>query len=392
MKMVGVLTALVGASAETCSFPPSAGGAGEQHLTHSPQPQSPTLNPAASRAAELNVSLTCMPGTLNPLTATTTASIDGGGASPSLYVDAKATVYDMAPVASFVDSPTGRVKAAVIPRNTDTKSLAAMLKTAKDDGAEIALITEEDFGASRNNGEGEGLSGPHVTAVAAAAKALEIYVVCSFRMQLSAGESYNGAVVIGRNGTILKAAHSGYDHYEKVFPVLGWPLGPLSEGFPGGGAETYSTQAGEIPVIPGQKGVQVWDLPGIGRVAILICFGKKRQRPSAFSLCCSIMTTTCVASQISTTTSCGTLPTPWARRYATRHPFAKSLDHPMLHAREQVVFWPSMMTTPDRDAISLSRLFRFHIVANGSPGAIHDNTGHMGAQTSQVHRCSWWWV
>ena len=68
-----------------------------------------------------------------------------GGASPSLYVDAKATVYDMAPAASFVDSPTGRVKAAVIPRNTDTKSLAAMLKTAKDDGAEIALITEEDY-------------------------------------------------------------------------------------------------------------------------------------------------------------------------------------------------------------------------------------------------------
>ena len=60
--------------------------------------------------------------------------------------------------------------------------------------------------------------------------------------------------------------------------------------------------------------------------------------------------------------------------------------------REQVVFWPSMMSTPDRDAISLSRLFRFNIVANGSPGAIHDNTGHMGAQTSQVHRCSWLWV
>ena len=220
-----------------------------------------------------------MPGTLNPLTATTTASIDGG-ASPSLYVDAKATVYDMAPVASFVDSATGRVKAAVIPRNTDTKSLAAMLKTAKDDGAEIALITEEDFGASRNDGAGEGLDGAHVTAVAAAAKALEMYVVCSFRMQLSAGESYNGAVVIGRNGTILKAAHSGYDHYEKVFPVLGWPLGPLSEGFPGGGAETYSTQAGEIPVIPGQKGVQVWDLPGIGRIAILICFGKQQRQPS----------------------------------------------------------------------------------------------------------------
>ena len=43
----------------------------------------------------------------------------------------------------------------------------------------------------------------------------------------------------------------------------------------------------------------------------------------------------------------------------------------------QVVFWPSMMTTPDRDAISLSRLFRYHVVANGSPGAIHDPTGRM---------------
>ena len=150
-----------------------------------------------ARAAELNVSLTCMPGTLNPLTATTTASIDGG-ASPSLYVDAKATVYDMAPVASFVDSPTGRVKAAVIPRNTDTKSLAAMLKTAKDDGAEIALITEEDFGASRNDGAGEGLDGAHVTAVAAAAKALEMYVVCSFRSPRSRWPSRGWALTTER--------------------------------------------------------------------------------------------------------------------------------------------------------------------------------------------------
>ena len=31
-------------------------------------------------------------------------------------------------------------------------------------------------------------------------------------------------------------------------------------------------QEGEVPVTPGQRGVQVWDLPGIGRVAILICF------------------------------------------------------------------------------------------------------------------------
>ena len=33
----------------------------------------------------------------------------------------------------------------------------------------------------------------------------------------------------------------------------------------------------------------------------------------------------------------------------------------------QVVFWPSMMSTPDRDAISLSRLFRYHVVVRETP-------------------------
>jgi hypothetical protein len=55
--------------------------------------------------------------------------------------------------------------------------------------------------------------------------------------------------------------------------VLGWPLGPLSAEFPGGDKPAFSVQKGEIPVIPGQHGVQVWDLPGIGRIAILICCG-----------------------------------------------------------------------------------------------------------------------
>ena len=62
----------------------------------------------------------------------------------------------------------------------------------------------------------------------------------------------------------------------------------------------------------------------------------------------------------------------------------------------QIVFWPSMMATPDRDAISASRLFRYHVVANGwktyggpadpalpgvpgrpfySPGTMLDSTG-----------------
>ena len=64
----------------------------------------------------------------------------------------------------------------------------------------------------------------------------------------------------------------------------------------------------------------------------------------------------------------------------------------------QVVFWPSMMATPDRDAISASRLFRYHVVANGwktyggpadpalpgvpgrpfySPGTVLDSTGQV---------------
>jgi predicted amidohydrolase len=81
-------------------------------------------------------------------------------------------------------------------------------------------------------------------------------------------------------------------------------------------------------VIPGQKGVQIWDLAGIGRIAILICFDI-----NYYEL--------------------------WHQAYALG---------------AQVVFWPSMMSTPDRDAISLSRLFRFHIVANGRWECLRDLT------------------
>ena len=41
----------------------------------------------------------------------------------------------------------------------------------------------------------------------------------------------------------------------------------------------------------------------------------------------------------------------------------------------QVVFWPSAMQTPDRDMISLARLYRYHIVANGYPGDIVNGLG-----------------
>ena len=74
---------------------------------------------------------------------------------------------------------------------------------------------------------------------------------------------------------------------------------------------------------------QAWDLPGIGRIAVLTCFDNQ-------------------------------FPELWHQAYA-------------LGAK--VVFWPTMMTTPDRDAISHARMFRYHIVANGNPGQLLDTTG-----------------
>ena len=49
----------------------------------------------------------------------------------------------------------------------------------------------------------------------------------------------------------------------------------------------------------------------------------------------------------------------------------------------QIVFWPSAMQTPDRDMISLARLFRYHIVGNGYPGDILNG---MGRQVSEKRR------
>ena len=221
MKTLSALVALispwVAGASQTCTFPPSDSG-------------------VAPTDARLDRPFTCMPGSQDPTTKSTESTIDGP-IPGHMYVDAKTTLYDMSPVASFIDGDD--VKAAVIPRSTSTDALAAMLKQAQAEGAEIALLTEEDFGFGD---AGESLSGPHITAVASTAKDLGMYVVCPFRMQLSPGESYNGAVVIGRNGTILRAANSGIDHYEKVFPVLGWPLGPLSQSSPGGDKEAFSVQ------------------------------------------------------------------------------------------------------------------------------------------------------
>ena len=71
-------------------------------------------------------------------------------------------------------------------------------------------------------------------------------------------------------------------------------------------------QLGEIPATPGQTGVQVWDLQGVGRIAVLTCFDINFAEV-------------------------------WHQAYALG---------------AQIVFWPSMMSTLDRDSVSMARAFR----------------------------------
>lgn len=144
-------------------------------------------------------------------------------ASPTarLYVDTRTQVYDMRPSAELAQAAS--VKVAVLPRNPDTDDIVTMLRAARADGALIALMTEEDF--TGGHGPGEALDGPHITRVRAHAKAIGIAVVCPMRLLLGDGRSVNAAVVIHANGTIATAAHTGYNHYQKQYPVLGWPVG-----------------------------------------------------------------------------------------------------------------------------------------------------------------------
>ena len=255
---------------------------------------------ATGPAPALDRPFTCAPGSVDARTAGSRYSLPGAvaGFPPLTYVDGRATVYDNAPEASFVDA-VKPVRAALLSPdcgivNTSAPGhpinharLLAALSLVKSEGADIVLLTEENFGMNQVNesgaakpgtggwpydGPGERLDGPRISAVKAAAKQLGLYVIVPFRMQLAVGESYNGAVVVGRDGELVLSS-AGVPYYQKVFPCLGYPFGPISANSPGGHAPFGSVDhGGETPLIPGQHGVQAWDLPGIGRIAILICF------------------------------------------------------------------------------------------------------------------------
>ena len=230
----------------TCSFPDNGNG-----------------------TASFDRPLTCQPGTVSALSRgssfTPATSVKAPANDSHMYVDAKAMIYDMQSTVGssspLVNSSSGQVKVAVGLQNNNLTSLIAELKLARADGAQVALLTEENFG-----GTAEPMDGPHVTGLRAAAKALSLFIVVPLRLSIGKGRNgdpnFNAAVVIDTSGELLNST-AGVPFYQKVMPSGYFPaptrLPSLPNDYPEG-------------VVPGLQGVQAWNLPGIGRVAILICF------------------------------------------------------------------------------------------------------------------------
>ena len=301
-------------------------------------PGSSALSPAqnaSSYHAPIISNVTCSPGVSSSAAVQLEVKV-AADAPPQLYRDVREFTYDMSPRTSFVDpDKTGRVKVASLPGaggGFDLPKLITQLKAAKADGAAIATLTEEYF--DYEPGDEQHIDGPGPTAVRQAAKDIGIAVVCPMRLLAVDGRQYNAAIVIHANGSLAKAAYTGAEYTEKQFPVFGWPIGPGPR-----------IQQPEMNVVPGQLGASVFDIPGVGRIAVVMCFDV-----NFFEA--------------------------WFDAYAMG---------------AQIVFWPTVMGAPDRDVISYSRLFRFHVVACGSrrldkghmdikeSGMILDSTGETAA-------------
>jgi len=276
----------------------------QQDATLGPPPAQCTFPASSAEAAaaaaaaaggsrpQLRMNTTCATASLSSAPMEVEARAPRG----TLYADTRTTMFDMAPESSFAQAAS--VKVATVgcgsrewqpTQNASRAKLQSQLQMAKADGAEVALMFEYSLGA-RTNPTPMTLSGPEIGAVRALAREIGIVVICPLNLTLSDGTSRNAAVVILSNGTLLKAAYTGGTHAEKNYPGYGWRPGMANYGIDGGGESAAGracpcraavqsggcvgpcVQGGEENVIPSQVGVEVFDLPGIARVAILMCF------------------------------------------------------------------------------------------------------------------------
>ena len=269
--------ATLGPPPAQCTFPASSAEAAAAAAAGGSRPQ-------------LRMNTTCSTASLSSAPLEVEARAPRG----TLYADTRTTMFDMAPESSFAQAAS--VKVATVgcgsrewqpTQNASRAKLQSQLQMAKADGAEVALMFEYSLGA-RTNPTPMALAGPEIGAVRALAREIGIVVICPLNLTLSDGTSRNAAVVILSNGTLLKATYTGGTHAEKNYPGYGWRPGMANYGIGRGGGESAAcpcraaaqsggcvgpcVQGGEENVIPSQVGVEVFDLPGIARVAILMCF------------------------------------------------------------------------------------------------------------------------
>ena len=258
---------------------------------------------ASSGSAPLILNATCSPSSQAASGDGLTMTVSAAAARhPQLYTDTREVVYDMSPRASFAFD--GRVKVATVPQCSG--NCRQQIQAVKDDGARLVALTEEHVSGTTP-----------WTGFQAIAKEVGIAIVVPMRWSdTTSGDQFNAAVICLANGSLAQAAYTGQTVHEKQFPVFGWPPGPGPR-----------VQTGEMPVVPAQSGVQVYDVPLVGRVGIAMCFDVN-------------------------------FPEMWYQAYALG---------------AQIMVWPTVMGAPDRDIISYARLFRFHVIACGSRRIDYEN-------------------
>lgn len=207
---------------------------------------------ASSGSAPLILNATCSPSSQAASGDAPTMTVSAAAVQhPQLYTDTREVVYDMSPRASFAFD--GRVKVATVPYCTGGKTnltCQQQVQAVKDDGARLVTLTEEYVSGAKP-----------WTGFQAMAKEIGIVIVVPMRWVTAGGQQFNAAVICLANGSLAQAAFTGQTVHEKQFPVFGWPAGPGPR-----------VQTGEDPVTPAQSGVQVYDIPLVGRVGIAMCF------------------------------------------------------------------------------------------------------------------------